>query len=253
MVRMTRFAGRRSLRVAELHFALSGGCLPPMVEFRCHYPSVGHAPQFREIVFVGSQNEHDFGVFLPCWITVDDDWFKVGGCTWAREELAAAAANNPVRRKRIRSLAAVTFTVSAPGLVLDTTHPATGAMFSTGGRMPLRFAYLTRFKLLNCRHDGSCTIPACTRDRLRRQMFPHERDHRTHGLHHFRENIIEIEVVACAPHQLLVTLHLVVEFLRLFGDQGADDCSDSSDARRGTATRDQNLSVFHGLASATHY
>ena len=34
---------------------------------------------------------------------------------------------------------------------------------------------------------------------------------------------------------------------------GTDDCSDSSDTRRGTAARDQNLSVFHGLASATHY
>ena len=37
--------------------------------------------------------------------------FTVGRCTWARHELAAAAVNNPVRRKRIRSLAAVTFTV----------------------------------------------------------------------------------------------------------------------------------------------
>ena len=79
-----------------------------MVEFGRHYPSVGHAPKFREIVFSVSQNEHDFGVFLPYWITLDDDWFTVGGCTWAREELAAAAANNPVRRKRIRSLAALT-------------------------------------------------------------------------------------------------------------------------------------------------
>ena len=86
---------------------------------------------------------------------------------------------------------------------------------------PFRFTYLATFKLLNCPHNGSCTIPACTRDRLRRQMFPHERDHRIHGLHHFRENIIEIEVVACAPNQLLFTLHPVVEFLRLFGDQGA--------------------------------
>jgi hypothetical protein len=43
--------GRRSLRVAELHFALFGGCLPAMVEFDRHYPSVRHAPQFREIVF----------------------------------------------------------------------------------------------------------------------------------------------------------------------------------------------------------
>jgi hypothetical protein len=111
MVRMTRFAGRRSLGVAELHFALFGDCLPAMVEFGCHYPSVGHAPKFREIVFVVSQNEHDFGVFLPYWITVDDGWFTVGSCTWAREQLAAAAANNPARRKRIRSLAAVTFTV----------------------------------------------------------------------------------------------------------------------------------------------
>ena len=34
---------------------------------------------------------------------------------------------------------------------------------------------------------------------------------------------------------------------------GTDDCSDSSDARRGTGARDQSLSVFHGLASATHY
>src|SRR3984893_4531530 len=110
---------------------------------------------------------------------------------------------------------------TAPELVLDITHPATGAMFSTGDRMPFRFAYLTRFKLLNCRHNGSCTIPACTRGRLGDQMFPHERDHRIHGLHHFRESIIEIKVVACAPNQLLFTLHPVVEFLRLFGDQGA--------------------------------
>jgi len=29
-------------------------------------------------------------------------------------------------------------------------------------------------------------------------MFPHERDQRIHGLHHFTENIIEIEVVARA-------------------------------------------------------
>ena len=82
-----------------------------MVEFGRLCPSVGHAPKFREIVFSVSQNEHDFGVFLPYWITLDDDWFAVGRCTWAREELAAAAANNAVRRKRIRSLAAVTFTV----------------------------------------------------------------------------------------------------------------------------------------------
>jgi hypothetical protein len=87
---------------------LFAGCLPTIVEFGRHYPSVGHAPKFREIVFSVSQNEHDFGVFLPYWITLDDDWFTVGGCTWAREELAAAAANNAVRRKRIRSLAAVT-------------------------------------------------------------------------------------------------------------------------------------------------
>jgi hypothetical protein len=82
MVRMTRFAGRRSLRVAEPHFALSGGCLPTMVEFLCHYPPVGYAPKFREIAFAVSQNEHDFDVFLPYWITVDDDWFTVGRCTW---------------------------------------------------------------------------------------------------------------------------------------------------------------------------
>ena len=56
--------GLKSLRVAEQHFALSGGCLPAMVEFGCYYPSVGHAPKFREIVFAVSQNEHDFGVFL---------------------------------------------------------------------------------------------------------------------------------------------------------------------------------------------
>jgi hypothetical protein len=192
-----------------------------MVEFGCHYPSVGHAPKFHEIVFAVSQNEHDCGVFLPYWITVDDDWFTVGSCTWAREQLAAAAANNPARRKRIRSLAAVTFTVLGSRVGLDITHPATGAMFSTGDRMPFRFAYLTRFKLLNRRYNASCTIPACTRDRLRCQMFSHERDHRIHGLHHFRENIIEIEVVASAPNQLLFTLHPVVEFLRLFGDQGA--------------------------------
>jgi hypothetical protein len=68
---------------------LFGGCLPAIVEFGRHYPSVGHAPKFREIVFSVSQNEHDFGVFLPYWITLDDDWFTVGGCTWAREELAA--------------------------------------------------------------------------------------------------------------------------------------------------------------------
>ena len=94
-------------------------------------------------------------------------------------------------------------------------------MVSTGDRMPFRFAYLTRFKLLNRRSNLSWTIPACTRGRLRRQMFPDERDHRIHGLHHFRENIIEIEMVACAPNQLLFTLHPVVEFLCLFGDQGA--------------------------------
>jgi hypothetical protein len=45
--------------------------LPAMVEFGRHYPSVGHAPKFREIVFSVSQNEHDFGVFLPYWITLD--------------------------------------------------------------------------------------------------------------------------------------------------------------------------------------
>src|ERR1700756_749101 len=49
-----------------------------MVEFGCHYPSVGHAPKFREIVFAVSQNEHDFGVFLPYWITVGDDWNRDG-------------------------------------------------------------------------------------------------------------------------------------------------------------------------------
>jgi len=32
-----------------------------------------------------------------------------------------------------------------------------------------------------------------------------------------------------------------------------DDCSDGSYTRRGTAARDQSLSVFRGLASATHY
>jgi hypothetical protein len=56
---------------------LFGGCLPAIVEFGRHYPSVGHAPKFREMVFSVSQNEHGFGVFLPYW------------CTWAREELAA--------------------------------------------------------------------------------------------------------------------------------------------------------------------
>ena len=70
--------GLRSLRVAELHIALSGGCLPAMVEFGCHYPSVGHAPKFREIVFAVSQNEHDFGVFLLYRITVGDDWNRDG-------------------------------------------------------------------------------------------------------------------------------------------------------------------------------
>jgi len=60
-----RFAGRRSLWVAELHFALFGGCLPAMVECGCHYLAVGHAPKFREIVFAVSQPEHDCGVFLP--------------------------------------------------------------------------------------------------------------------------------------------------------------------------------------------
>jgi hypothetical protein len=94
-------------------------------------------------------------------------------------------------------------------------------MFSTGDRMLFRFACLTRLKLLNCRYNGSCAILACTRDRLGRQMFPHERDHRIHGLHHFRENIIEIEVVACAPNELLFTLDPVGEFLRLFADQRA--------------------------------
>jgi len=48
-------------------------------------------------------------------------------------------------------------------------------------------------------------------------MFPHERDHRIHGLHHFRENIIEIEVVACAPNQLLFTLHLSENFFACSG------------------------------------
>ena len=40
MVRMPRFVDLRSLRVAELHFALSGDCLPAAVEFGCRYPSV---------------------------------------------------------------------------------------------------------------------------------------------------------------------------------------------------------------------
>ena len=99
--------------------------------------------------------------------------------------------------------------------------PATRVMVSTGDRMPFRFAYLTRFKLLDCRYNASCTIPGCTRERLRCQMFSHERDHRIHGLHHFRKNIIEIEVVTFASNKLLFTLHPVVEFPRLFGDQGA--------------------------------
>jgi hypothetical protein len=74
MGRMARFAGLRSLRVAELHFALSGGCLPAMIEFGCHHPPVGHVPKFREIVFAVSQNEHDFGVLLSYRIAEDDDW-----------------------------------------------------------------------------------------------------------------------------------------------------------------------------------
>src|ERR1700724_2382929 len=94
-------------------------------------------------------------------------------------------------------------------------------MFSTADRMPFRLAYLTKFKLLNRRYNASCTIPACTRDRLRCQMFSHERDHRIHGLHQFRENTIEIKVVASAPTQLLFTLHWGVELPGLFGDQGA--------------------------------
>jgi hypothetical protein len=89
MVRMTRFAGRRSLRVAELHFALSGGCLPAMVEFGRRYPPVGHAPKFRGIVFAVSRNEQDFGVFLPYWIT-----------PWAREELAARSSKQPCKEKK---------------------------------------------------------------------------------------------------------------------------------------------------------
>jgi hypothetical protein len=51
------------------------------------------------------------------------------------------------RRKRIKSLAAVTFTVLAPPeLVLDVTHPATGAMFSTGDRM-LQLRLIQQFQV----------------------------------------------------------------------------------------------------------
>src|ERR1700688_1347638 len=100
MVRMTRFAGRRSLRVAELHFALFGGCLPAMVEFGRHYPSVGHAPKFREIVFSVSQNEHDFGVFLPYWITLDYDWFTVGRCPWGARRVGGRSRKQPCKKKK---------------------------------------------------------------------------------------------------------------------------------------------------------
>jgi hypothetical protein len=36
-----------------------------MFEFGYHYPSVGHAPQSREMLFTVSRNEYDFGVLLP--------------------------------------------------------------------------------------------------------------------------------------------------------------------------------------------
>jgi hypothetical protein len=66
-----------------------------MVEFGRHYPSVGHAPKFREIVFSVSQNEHDFRVFLPYWITLDDDWFAVGRCTWGERRVGGRSRKQP--------------------------------------------------------------------------------------------------------------------------------------------------------------
>jgi hypothetical protein len=46
MVRMTRFAGRRSLRVAELHFALSpAGLAVQFLESTGHEPDAGAATQ----------------------------------------------------------------------------------------------------------------------------------------------------------------------------------------------------------------
>jgi hypothetical protein len=71
-----------------------------MVEFGRHYPSIGHAPKFREIVFSVSENEHDFGVFLPYWITLHDDRFAVGWCTWGKRRVGGRSRKQPCKEKK---------------------------------------------------------------------------------------------------------------------------------------------------------
>jgi len=66
--------GLKSLRVAEQHFAMSGGCLPAPIEFGGHHPAVQDAPKFHQTIFTVSENEDDPGILFFYRIAIGDDW-----------------------------------------------------------------------------------------------------------------------------------------------------------------------------------